>query len=229
MIGDVDAQNNSVAGNFFIAGCSSTLDINGKITEIKYNDILINKDDFNKVKKLINNTYEKEEEKDLANKLTIKTTDDIYYFSLNDDKLKYGGKVTENKKINKYLQSLTDKYTNMDFYTIDYMKNYEANNDEKTILLDKTSNYIVINFGEKVRNFKINEIEQANDKYSDVDLVYSSDNIDESTVIIRKSINYDIPDIRISFENKYGYLVSIIPRYNNDTDKIEFDTSFASK
>ena len=56
---------------------------------------------------------------------------------------------------------MTDKYTNMDFYTIDYMKNYEANNDEKTILLDKTSNYIVINFGEKVRNFKINEIEQA--------------------------------------------------------------------
>lgn len=214
---------------FLLAGCSSTLDINGKITEIKYNDILINKDDFNKVKKLINNTYEKEEEKDLANKLTIKTTDDIYYFSLNDDKLKYGGKVTENKKINKYLQSLTDKYTNMDFYTIDYMKNYEANNDEKTILLDKTSNYIVINLGEKVRNFKINEIEQANDKYSDVDLVYSSDNIDESTVIIRKSINYDIPDMRISFENKYGYVVSIIPRYNNDTDKIEFDTSFASK
>ncbi len=214
---------------FLLAGCSSTLDINGKITEIKYNDILINKEDFNEVKKLINNTYEKEEEKDLANKLTIKTTDDIYYFSLNDDKLKYGGKVTENKKINKYLQSLTDKYTNMDFYTIDYMKNYEANNDEKTILLDKTSNYIVINFGEKVRNFKINEIEQANDKYSDVDLVYSSDNIDESTVIIRKSINYDIPDMRISFENKYGYVVSIIPRYNNDTDKIEFDTSFASK
>ena len=214
---------------FLLAGCSSTLDINGKITEIKYNDILINKDDFNEVKKLINNTYEKEEEKDLANKLTIKTTDDIYYFSLNDDKLKYGGKVTENKKINKYLQSLTDKYTNMDFYTIDYMKNYEANNDEKTILLDKTSNYIVINFGEKVRNFKINEIEKANDKYSDVDLVYSSDNIDESTVIIRKSINYDIPDMRVSFENKYGYVVSIIPRYNNDTDKIEFDTSFASK
>ncbi len=214
---------------FLLAGCSSTLDINGKITEIKYNDILINKEDFNEVKKLINNTYEKEEEKDLANKLTIKTTDDIYYFSLNDDKLKYGGKVTENKKINKYLQSLTDKYTNMDFYTIDYMKNYEANNDEKTILLDKTSNYIVINFGEKVRNFKINEIEQANDKYSDVDLVYSLDNIDESTVIIRKSINYDIPDMRISFENKYGYVVSIIPRYNNDTDKIEFDTSFASK
>ena len=204
---------------FLLAGCSSTLDINGKITEIKYNDILINKEDFNEVKKLINNTYEKEEEKDLANKLTIKTTDDIYYFSLNDDKLKYGGKVTENKKINKYLQSLTDKYTNMDFYTIDYMKNYE----------DKTSNYIVINFGEKVRNFKINEIEQSNDKYSDVDLVYSSDNIDESTVIIRKSINYDIPDMRISFENKYGYVVSIIPRYNNDTDKIEFDTSFASK
>ena len=83
-----------------MAGCSSTLDINGKITEIKYNDILINEEDFDEVKKLINNTYEKDEDKDLANKLIIKTTNDIYYFSLSDDELKYDGKVADNTKYN---------------------------------------------------------------------------------------------------------------------------------
>ena len=213
---------------FLFCGCSKTLDIQGKITEIKYNDVFINKDDFDDIKKLINMNYDKSEDKDLSNKLTIKTTDDIYYFSLNDEELKYDGKVAYNDKLNSYLQSLTDKYTNMDFYTIDYMKNYEANSDDHTILLDKTSNYIVINFGEKVSNFKINEIEQADDKFVDVNLVYEENSIDEGTVIIRKSVSYDIPDIRISFENKYGYVVSIIPTYNKDKDAVEFKTTFSA-
>ena len=215
--------------SLLILGCSKTLDIHGNITEIKYNDIYINKTDFNKVKELINITYDEKEDKDLANKLTIKTTDDIYYFSLSDDELKYDGKVASNTKLNSYLQSLTKKYTDKNFYTIDYMKNYEATNDDKTILLDKTSNYIIINFGEKVSNLKINEIEFENDKYMDIDLLYSLDNVDDSKIIIRKSINYDSPDIRISFENKYGYVVSIIPIYNNDKDNVEFETTFRAK
>ena len=215
--------------SFLLFGCSKTLDIHGEITEIKYNNVLINEDDFDDIKKMINNTYEKDEKKDLANKLTIKTTDDIYYFSLSDDELKYDGKVAENTELNSYLQSLTKKYTDKDFYTIDYMKNYEANSDDQTVLLDKTSNYIVINFGEKVSNFKINEIETENDKFKDVDLLYSQNDVNESKIIIRKSVNYETPDIRISFENKYNYVVSIIPTYNSEKDVVEFKTTFEAK
>ncbi len=214
---------------FLLSGCASTLEINGEVTEIQYNDVLINSDDFDGVISLINSTYDKDEDKDLANKLTIKTTDDIYYFSLSDTELKYGDKVSENDELNSYLQNLTEKYTNQDFYTIDYMKNYEANNDEQTILLDKTSNYIVINFGEKVSNFKINEIEQNDDKYMDIDLLYSQSDVNESKIIIRKSIDFENPDIRISFENKYNYIVSIIPIYNESSGKVEFNTSFEAK
>ena len=214
---------------FLLFGCIKTLDIHGEITEIKYNNVLINEDDFDDIKKLINNTYEKDEKKDLANKLTIKTTNDIYYFSLSDDELKYDGKVADNTELNTYLQDLTKKYTNKDFYTIDYMKNYEANSDDQTVLLDKTSNYIVINFGKKVTNFKINEIEEENDKYMDVDLIYSQNDVNESKIIIRKSVNYETPDIRISFENKYNYVVSIIPTYNSEKDVVEFKTTFEAK
>lgn len=214
---------------FLICGCSKELIIKGKITEIKYNDIYINENDFNDVKKLINTTYGRSEDKDFSNKLTIKTTDEIYYFSLSDDEVKYDGKVGENTKLNTFLQKLTKKYTDKNFYTIDYMKNYEANSDDQTILLDKTSNYIVINFGEKVSNLKINEIEVNNDKFTDVDLLYSEESVNESKVIIRKSINYASADIRISFENKYGYVVSIIPIYNSDKDIVEFKTSFEAK
>ena len=212
---------------FLICGCQKSLEINGKITEIKYNDVLIAESDFESIEKLINKSYDKNEEKDLANKLTIKTNKDIYYFSLSDDEIKYGGKVAKNTELNNYLRDLTDKYTNMNFYTIDYMKNYEANSDEKSILLDKTSNYIIINFGKKVMNFKINEIEEENGKFNDIDLLYSMDSVNEGKVIIRKSIDMSIPDIRISFENEYGYSISIIPIY--DDGKVQFETTSTAK
>ena len=212
---------------FLICGCQKSLEINGKITEIKYNDVLIAESDFESIEKLINKSYDKNEEKDLANKLTIKTNKDIYYFSLSDDEIKYSGKVAKNTELNNYLRDLTDKYTNMNFYTIDYMKNYEANSDEKSILLDKTSNYIIINFGKKVMNFKINEIEEENGKFSDIDLLYSMDSVNEGKVIIRKSIDMSIPDIRISFENEYGYSISIIPIY--DDGKVQFETTSTAK
>ena len=212
---------------FLICGCQKSLEINGKITEIKYNDVLIAESDFESIEKLINKSYDKNEGKDLANKLTIKTNKDIYYFSLSDDEIKYGGKVAKNTELNNYLRDLTDKYTNMNFYTIDYMKNYEANSDEKSILLDKTSNYIIINFGKKVMNFKINEIEEENGKFSDIDLLYSMDSVNEGKVIIRKSIDMSIPDIRISFENEYGYSISIIPIY--DDGKVQFETTSTAK
>ena len=115
----------------------------------------------------------------------------------------------------------------MNFYTMAYMKNYEANSDEKSILLDKTSNYIIINFGKKVMNFKINEIEEENGKFSDIDLLYSMDSVNEGKVIIRKSIDMSIPDIRISFENEYGYSISIIPIY--DDGKVQFETTSTAK
>ena len=212
---------------FLICGCQKSLEINGKITEIKYNDVLIAESDFESIEKLINKSYDKNEGKDLANKLTIKTNKDIYYFSLSDDEIKYGGKVAKNTELNNYLRDLTDKYTSMNFYTIDYMKNYEANSDEKSILLDKTSNYIIINFGKKVMNFKINEIEEENGKFSDIDLLYSMDSVNEGKVIIRKSIDMSIPDIRISFENEYGYSISIIPIY--DDGKVQFETTSTAK
>ena len=209
-----------------LSGSSKNLQIKRKITHLKYNDLLINSKDYDKVIDLINKDYNKNEDKDLVNRLTIKTTKDIYYFSLDNENIKYGDKSSKNDSLNIYLQDLTKKYTNKDFFTIDYMKNYESNNDDETILLDKTSNYIVINFGKKVSNLKINEIEEENGKFSDIDLLYTLKDVDNK-VIIRKTIDYDKPNIRISFKNEYGYTFSIIPFYNDE--KLEFKTTLIAK
>lgn len=212
---------------FLLLGCMITLNLNDNITEIKYNDIYIDKDDFKKVINLINKNYNKIEKNKLKNKLTIKSKKNIYYFSLNNKYLEYQNKVAYNDKLNIYLHNLTKKYTDKSFFTIDYMKNYEAN-DEKAILLDKTSNYIIINLNQKVINFKINEIEKENDNFKDVDLIYSKKNVNKNKIVIRKSINYTNPDIRISFDTKYNYHVSIIPAYN-DKQVMEFKIKFDEK
>lgn len=202
-------------------GCGVKPNIEGEISEIKYNDTYIVSSDYNKIKNMVSNHTYLNGEEELKNSLVIKTDKDIYSFKLSDDFISYNGKMTKDSEINKYLQDLTKKYHDRDFYEINYVKDFE-DGDNEIISLDKTSNYIVIKFSEKVTNFKINEILNDGDDYSDVDLLYSKESVNKD-VIIRKSIDYKEPDIRISFTNEYGFRFSIIPRYNDD--KLEFVTT----
>ena len=206
-------------------GCGVKPNIEGEISEIKYNDTYIVSSDYNKIKNMVSNHTYLNGEEELKNSLVIKTDKDIYSFKLSDDFISYNGKMTKDSEMNKYLQDLTKKYQDRDFYEINYVKNFDKANSE-IISLDKTSNYIIIKFNGKVTNFKINEILNDGDDYSDVDLLYSKEIVNKN-VIIRKSIDYKEPDIRISFTNEYGFRFSIIPRYNDD--KLEFVTSVKQK
>lgn len=212
-----------------LTGCSYKIDLHDEITEIKYNDLTIIKEDYNNIKKLINNKYynNKPDEK-FTDKLSIKTTKNLYSFNLSDNYISINNYYSKNTKLNNYLKKLEDKYQDKDFYEISYQKNNNQNkqNDE-VVKLDNTSNQIIINFNEKIKNFKINQINYTNNKYEDIDLLYSKENINDK-VIIGKTISYDNPDIRISFTNKYNYEVSIIPTYNNQ-NKVIFKTTYKHK
>ena len=200
-------------------GCGANLNIEGKITEIKFNDIYINRNDFEKIKNMVEKSYY-EDSDDLHNTLIIKTEKNIYNFKLSNSYISYNGKQAEDNNTYNYLQRLTKKYKNRNFYKIKYVKDLKEENNE-IISLDRTSNYIVINLNKKVTNFKINQISSDGDKFSDIDLLYSKDSVNDE-VVIRKSIGYQSPDIRISFTNEYGFRFSIIPQHNND--KLEFVT-----
>ncbi len=198
----------------------------GEITEIKYNDVTILEDEYDNIKDLINTKFSNEKHK-IDGDLTIKTTEDIYYFKVSDKYLGYNGKYAENKKIGPYLKQLKEKYHNTDFYDINYEENYINAENDLNINLDKTSNYIVIKLNGMIKDFKINEIEYEDDTYKDIDLLYEKDEIDNQAITIRKSVNYGKPDIRISFSNPYNYRVSIIPIYEDE--EIKFDTKYEMK
>lgn len=212
-----------------LTGCSYKIDLHDEITEIKYNDLTIIKEDYDNIKKLINNKYynNKPDEK-FTDKLSIKTTKNLYSFNLSDNYISINNYYSKNTKLNNYLKELEDKYQDKDFYEISYQKNNNQNNQNNEVIkLDNTSNQIIINFNEKIKNFKINQINYTNNKYEDIDLLYSKENINDK-VIIGKTISYDNPDIRISFTNKYNYEVSIIPTYNNQ-NKVIFKTTYKHK
>ena len=207
-----------------LTGCVESIKPEGKITEIKYNDITIQKEDYENVKKLLNTEFKNDKNKNLENKLIIKTKKDIYYYKVSDKYISINGKYAQNEKIEKYLNSLKNKYYDTKFYNISYEKNYDKNDDEINISLDKTSNYIIIKIKGQIKNFKINEIEYKENTYKDIDLLYEEKLISNQNIAIRKSINYNEPDIRISFSNEYNYNISIIPTYKNG--KIKFDTNY---
>ncbi|MCI9084755.1 MAG: hypothetical protein HFH46_03995 [Bacilli bacterium] len=211
---------------FTLTGCTSEIKLDGKITEIKYNDTKILKNDYNEIKKMLNIKFKNGNEQ-TPNNLTIKTTKDIYYFKISDTHLQYNNKYAKNNKLNKYLNELKSKYYNTKFYDIKYEKIFDKDKNNININLDKTSNYIIITFKDTIKDFKINEIEYKNKKYKDIDLLYEKDIIDGQTVIIRKSININKPDIRISFSNQYNYNVSIIPAYKDE--EIKFEKTYQMK
>ena len=69
---------------FMLCGCTSEIELKGKITEIKYNDVSILQADFQNVKALLDTKFVNSKEKP-KNDLTIKTTEDIYYFKVSDN------------------------------------------------------------------------------------------------------------------------------------------------
>lgn len=210
-----------------LTGCTTKVKLEGKITEIKYNDVTILEEDYNNIKKLLNTSFSNNKGKNLENELTIKTQKDIYYYKVSDEQISYNGKYAENKKLGKYLKTLQEKYYNTKFYDINYEKNYKKNADDININLDKTSNYIIIKIKGQIKNFKINEIEYKDNTYKDIDLLYEEKLISNQTIAIRKSINIENPDIRISFSNPYNYNISIIPTYQDG--KIKFKKNYEMK
>ena len=211
-----------------ITGCTTKVELDGEITEIKYNDTIILEDEYQNIKDMLNTSFSGKASDNLKDTLIIKTKSHLYAYQLSDNYISYDGKIAENNKLNKYLTELENTYTNKNFFDIKYIKNYNVSDNDLNINLDKTSNYIIIKANEPIKDFKINAIDYENkNNYQDVDLLYEKDKIANQTIVIRKSIDYEKPDIRISFSNQYNYNVSIIPIYKDEN--LTFNKEYKTK
>lgn len=208
-----------------LTGCSSyEFKINDDITEAKYSDVEIIKEDYEKVKQLINkNAFnEKMPNEKFKNTLTIKTKSDIYKFTLSDNYINYNNHYSKNKELINYLEKLEETYYDANFFKIEHTTNHKLIDTDENILLDNIDSYTIIKLDTNIKDFKINLEEFNGHDYEDIDLLYEKETIDKNTIAIRKNLEKSI--IRISFKNPYNYEVSIIVKEQNN--KITFDTIY---
>ncbi|MDD2391511.1 MAG: hypothetical protein PHU94_01055, partial [Bacilli bacterium] len=184
---------------FFIlifTGCNqNTLHLDN-VQQIKYKDIVLNKEDFlidylNKIdfQKCYKDSLEN-------NNLIITTKDNVYNFSI-DKTISFHNNdtcytVTDNFLYNE-LEKTYKYYTNGEFYTISYSDNFEYNEKNTNIKINNTNKNFIINSQIDLYNFKINMLENNNE----VDLIYSSNKISD-TIIIRTDYPLDNKNIKIS-------------------------------
>lgn len=210
---------------FLLTGCTSyEFQITENITEAKYSDVEIIKDDYKKIRDLINKNdfNEKKPNEKFQNTLTIKTKSDIYKFTISNNYINYNNHYSKNKELINYLEKLEETYYDSNFFKINHTNNYELNENDENILLDNINSYIILKLDTHIKDFKINLEEFNGHDYDDIDLLYNKDKINKNTIAIRKNLEKSI--IRISFKNPYNYEVSIIVKTENN--KVVFDTIY---
>lgn len=217
-----------------LTGCSKKLEINQDIININYNKYNLAQEDYNKVINYLNqiNFSCGKNQNYSTTLLSIRTTSTIINFNLSsnyymeyqeNNKYCYTKDKEKVKNLIFLLDELIEKYTNNNFYTIEFLTDYQESNDDINIRLDKSSEYIIINTSETITNFKINEIEFNDNYFDEINLIYQKDIIEPNRIVIRKLLG-DMPNYKISFMNNYGYTFHIVPTYDGITGNIVFKT-----
>lgn len=193
----------------FFTGCNqNTLHLDN-VQQIKYKDIVLNKEDFviNYLNKIdFQKCYKDSIEN---NNLIITTKDNVYNFSI-DKTISFYNNDSCYTIIDTYLYSELEKiykyYTNGEFYTISYNDNFEYDERNTNIKINNTNKNFIINSQIDLYNFKINMLENNNE----VDLIYSSNKVSD-TIIIRTDYPLDNKNIKISFRTENDLSITIIP------------------
>lgn len=193
----------------FFTGCNqNTLHLDN-VQQIKYKDIVLNKEDFviNYLNKIdFQKCYKDSIEN---NNLIITTKDNVYNFSI-DKTISFYNNDSCYTIIDTYLYSELEKiykyYTNGEFYTISYNDNFEYDERNTNIKINNTNKNFIINSQIDLYNFKINMLENNNE----VDLIYSSNKVSD-TIIIRTDYPLDNKNIKISFRTENDLFITIIP------------------
>lgn len=224
---------------FILTGCGNKLNLTDDIISINFDKYPIIEEDYEEIRNILNKIkfYCGKKKNYSGSTLVVSTESTIKNFHIsnnyymeyqNNNKYCYTKDSQKVKNLIFKINNSIEKYTSTSFYNIEFLTDYEENSDDYNIRLDKNNEYIVINNGEAIYNFKINDIEYSNDSFEEINLLYKQELIEPNKIVIRYLVG-DNPNYKISFENKYGYLFSIIPTYDGMTGKIDMVTDIKAK
>lgn len=214
-----------------ISGCSKGYRLNiDNIQTISYDNINLIESDFELIKKKINKLEFKKKETDETahNVLRVVSSEDIYNFNISNDFIYYKKNnetyISDNKSINTILNEIKTKYTDTSFFEVSYDKCEE----NKSIKIDNSSYCLFLKTNEMLYNFKINSISMTHDYLEETDLLYEKDEVKSNEIMIRVDI-LDKVNIKISFDTKYNYTISMLPIYNIEENKLNLNLTSVQK
>lgn len=213
-----------------LCGCSNkTININN-IQNIDYDNITINEKELADIQTYFEKLTLKKENNDFnASNLTITTNDKIYTFMVEKNEIFYKEEdeiylVTNSKDIINELSSIKQKYIDFSFFNITYDNCFKNDND-LFIKINNSDKCLKIETTKTLFNFKIYTLDIDDPNLSEKELVYESEEI-ENNIVIKTDIS-EIPNIKISFDTKYNFSLSLIPIYKNQ--KLDNNISFKQK
>ena len=226
---------------FILTGCGSKNILFEDIISISYQNNIIIENDYKSIAGLLSEIKFSCGKKQNYNDKTLTITDQnsIYHFFIShnyymefekNNKYCYTKDNEQTKKLVNELDNIIAKYQNIDFFTLSNENDYNYNNEDIYVKLEKANQYIILSSQLPIYNFKINEIEYDNntDSYKEINLLHSIDEIiPNRKVVIRKDILTET-NFKISFETPYNYQVNIIPTLNNE-QIVEFQTQINQK
>lgn len=201
-----------------------------KIIELKINDIVVLKQDYEEIINLLNNINPSKQKQSIQNEkiLRITTEDEIYEFHISDKNILSFQKNGQTyysknrgiiKKLNKKLEQIKKEYENTKFYTIKYQKQVKENKNDILIKIDNVNEYFILQSKVDIKKLQIHKVEKKENEYRDIEPIYTKENIKkDQKMIIRMNPIKDYFQYRISITNLYGVIVSIIPTYDLETE-----------
>ena len=122
-----------------------------------------------------------------------------------------------------YLEQLPHLYEDDSFYKIELTTDFSQNDQAEVIKVEDSDKYIKLTFHQFVTNFNVHAGTWEKEQFQDQRLIYQNGYLKEGSVLyIQKRLNYE--NIRISFENQYHTLFSIIPMIDENQNKMIFKT-----
>lgn len=220
---------------FLICGCTSTYPLNiSNVQTINYDNVILMDNDFDFVINEINKLKFKETDTNnsYSKNLKITSNEKMYNFKIYNNNIFYeeDGKTfgADNiNNLNKVLNDLKKEYTDFSFFNISYNK-CESNKDIFEIKIENTNNCITLNTEKIIYNFRINSIESTGDYFVEDNLLYQNDEVKSNNIIIKTDI-LTTPKFKISFETEHKYIISMLPIYNQEKDKIDYNISHEQK
>lgn len=220
---------------FLTCGCTNNnfLNINN-IQTINYDNINLIDTDFDLILNEINKLDFKEKKvKGSFNKeLRIISAEKIYNFKIYNNTIFYEEDnktfVADNiNNLNEILKNLKKEYTNFSFFTISYDK-CDSNHNTTIIKIENSNNCITLNTEKIIYNFKINSIEATEDYFIEDSLLYQKDEIKGNDIKIKIDI-LTSPKFKISFKTEHNYVISMLPIYNQNENKVDYNISHDQK